>query len=390
MTELWAWHTSGGAGLPLTQLDDRPHAGEMVASHPRYLYFSSRNGRFEYNHDPIGSLWQVERIDRKTGEFSTVAFGSGSASRPMLAPDGKRLVSGSSDKTVKVWDASSGQELRSFNGHTGQVGGVVFSTDRKWIASASYDGTAKLWDAATGQETRTLRGHQGGVSCVAISPDGKRLVTGSSDQTVKLWDIAGLKPIPVPTGEQPTIAKSPAKSVTISGAPVSLTLLQQHRGFTGVAFSADGQRLATASIDQAVKVWDATSGQELHTLKAGWCATFSPDGKRLASGGPDKVVRVFDAASGQESLTLPGHTNSVVSVAFSPDGTRLASASQDQTVKVWDVTNGKESLTLKGHTGDVRSVAFSRPSLSLPLRHFTCSFTPFHVCTPPQPPPRIV
>lgn len=145
----------------------------------------------------------------------------------------------------------------------------------------------------------------------------------------------------------------------VNDAKEPLTLKGEHHGFTSVAFSSDSQRLATASIDQPVKVWDATNGQEIFTLKGGWCATFSPDGKRLASGGPDRMVRVFDTTSGQETFALQGHTNSVLSVAFSPDGTRLASASGDQTVKVWDVASGKESLTLKGHTGDVRSVAFS-------------------------------
>jgi len=93
----------------------------------------------------------------------------------------------------------------------------------------------------------------------------------------------------------------------------------------------------------------------------GWvtCVAFSQDGKRLASASFDHTVKVWDAASGQESLTLKGHSDAVMSVAFSADGKRLASASGDQTVKVWDATNGQETLTLKGHTHNVTSVAFS-------------------------------
>jgi WD40 repeat protein/serine/threonine protein kinase len=130
-----------------------------------------------------------------------------------------------------------------------------------------------------------------------------------------------------------------------------------------IALSPDGKRLASASDDQTVKVWDTTSGQEVLTLKGHtnvvWSVAFSPDGKRLASASDDQTVKVWDATSGQEVLTLKGHTSGVRSVAFSPDGKRLASASEDHMVKVWDASSGQEMLTLKGHEEDVYCVAFS-------------------------------
>ncbi len=111
-------------------------------------------------------------------------------------------------------------------------------------------------------------------------------------------------------------------------------------GVNGVAFSPDGRRIASASRDQTVKVWDAGSGQVALTLKGHTDGVhgvaFSPDGRRIASAGWDQTVKVWDAGSGQETLTLEGHTGGVRGVAFSPDGRRIASASWDETVKVWD------------------------------------------------------
>jgi hypothetical protein len=110
-------------------------------------------------------------------------------------------------------------------------------------------------------------------------------------------------------------------------------------------------------------VWDGRSGQQLLTLRghtgAVWGVAFSPDGQRLASASFDQTVKVWDGPSGQELLTLHGHTGAVMSVAFSPDGQRLASASHDGTVQVWDGRSGQELLTLRGHTGQVWGVAFS-------------------------------
>jgi len=119
----------------------------------------------------------------------------------------------------------------------------------------------------------------------------------------------------------------------------------------------------TGSEDQTAKVWEATTGRELLTLKGHsariWSVAFSPDGQRIVSGSGDRTAQVWDGTTGQKLATLTGHVDQVRSVAISPDGRRIVTGSADQTLRVWEATTGRALLTLKGHGARVCSVAFS-------------------------------
>jgi WD40 repeat protein len=300
-----------------------------------------------------------------------------------FSPDGIWLVSDGVDRTVRVWDATTGRLLKTLEGHTRRVLAVTLSPDGTRLATASADGTVKIWDTRTDQVLTTLESHQGlGPWSVAFSADGRRLATGDGNgnaSVMRIWDTATWKEICEPKvhaygvvglafhpgGTQ--LASSGGRTVRVWDTTTWEELrrpLEGHKANVwSLAYSPGGTILASASWDGSINLWDAATGQLIRSFESPTTTLLglqvSPNGAHLAAAGSDGIVRIWSLATGKLIQELRGHTLGVCRLAFSPDGTRLASASEDQTIKIWDVTLSQESLFQLEHSAEVQRVAFS-------------------------------
>jgi WD40 repeat protein/basic membrane lipoprotein Med (substrate-binding protein (PBP1-ABC) superfamily) len=288
-------------------------------------------------------------------------------------PSGKHLATASMDGTLRIWNVSLSQEWLS-SPTDGYAGHIAFSPDGSLLAAGSgYQGKIRLWNLETGEETGflTSAGHPGGVDAVTFSPDGAQLASVGVDDSLKIWDIDSGQLInlkeEVEISEVGDVMYSPDGSLlVISGSGTTFELLdaatlQKLAEFPNkdvadaIAFSPDGNLLASTTRSGVTRVWDLRTEEEIQTLhvQSGWLAdlTFNPDGDSLAIAGNDGTVSVWQLGDDQPRLTLRGNSAPVMGVAYSPNGSHIATASQDGSARLWDAASGEEMLLINPEGG---------------------------------------
>ena len=263
---------------------------------------------------------------------------NGRVNSASYSPDGKRIVTASNQKTAKVWDAETFQELGSLEGHSDWVSSASYSPDGKRILTVSRDRIARIWDAETFRELDAFKEHMGFVQSAVYSLDGKRIVTISEDGLAKIWDAVTFLELGALEG----------RKVKVSSA----------------AYNSDGKRIVTALNNETAKIWDADTFREVGTLEGHESSTesfvYSPDGKRIVTTASwNRTVKIWDAVTFRVLGALEGHTAKVKSVVYSPDGKRIITVSWDNAAKIWDADTFRELDAFKGFMGSVRSVEYS-------------------------------
>ena len=361
------------------------------------------------SYDKTARLWDLSAKDPAASPVILRGDENG-VSAIGISPDSRWLVTGSLvignpvtgslDKTVRLWDLRANDPAANpvvLRGHEKTVSVIGISPDSHWLATGSFDKTARLWDLSVKDPAANpvvLRGHEDTVSAVRFSPDNHWLVTGSDDNTARLWDLSAKDPAASPVvlrghdGPVGAAGFSPDKQWLLSGsldgtarlwdlsakdAVASPVVLRGHDDdVLSMAISPDDHWLATASFDKTARLWDLSAkdpaaspivlrGHEKAVLAVG----ISPDNHWVVTGSADKTARLWDLSAkdpASDPVVLRGHENEVLAVGISPDNHWVVTGSADKTARLWDLSAkdpAANPVVLRGHEDEVLAVGIS-------------------------------
>lgn len=295
-------------------------------------------------------------------------------------PFGDKIATGSFDRIARVWDASTGDCIHTLTGHSKEITCIGFNHLSTVLATGSADHSVKLWDVEVGLQIRSMEGHTGEISSLCFSSDGEKLLTGCFDSTAKLWEVARGRCLYTLSGH---------------GAELKNKQIQEgHRGYISVArFDFTDRLCVTASMDGTCKLWRCAKGRCIETLRNHnqqpvLDACFNQTGSRLASASSDCtcVVYALAAAGPEESHSvqrqamstvlcrLVGHEKEISRVQFSPNGQKILTASADKTCRLWGMT-GTCLQVFSGHSDEILHCTFNYDGdcLLLASKDNTCS-----------------
>jgi WD40 repeat protein len=254
-----------------------------------------------------------------------------------ISADNKCVVTGSTDGTARIWDMATGKQVLQFDDHPCPVDSVAFSVDGKYVASGGWDGTSLLWETKTGKVVQKFAGHKGWVSAIQVSADGKYVVTGSNDHTARVWEVATGKPVQEFAGHSASLMS--------------------------VAISADNKYVATGSMDTTARIWKIATGKQVRQFKGHSgkvkAVAFLGNSKYVVSAGFDDSARIWDANTGEEKGKFEWQENSVISITVSRDGRYVILLGRNTTVRVCESLTANVMQRLRNYSDYISSVAIS-------------------------------
>jgi len=266
------------------------------------------------------------RLQGHTGVMTSASY----------SPDGTKILTTSTDKTARVWDARTGLQLIPSLEHEDEVVTGVFSRDGKKIATGTDDGKIAIWDVNTGKKLVSSMELQGSAWSVSFSPDGKIVAAASEGGKARTWDVATGKPL------------SP--------------LIEYHESAYRISFSHDGKFILIANGDNYADLRDSRTGVRISRLRQHntiYSAQFSPDDKRIVTAGEDATAEIWDTQSGTPTGVVMNHGFGLATAEFSGDASLVVTASKDHTARIWNANSGKLMVAPLQHPAPVGRASFS-------------------------------